>query len=104
MNENSSGQYEVLSPWADADPVPARGISLRLNNLNEKTIGLFINSKIAAKPTQDAVEAQLKEKFPTLQFSRFTRKENLSVDETADNDKFQEWVKGVDAVILSAGD
>jgi hypothetical protein len=97
-------QYEVLNPWAEADPIPLRGISPRLNNLTNKKIGLFVNSKIAAKPTQDAVELQLKEKFPALQFSRFVRKQNLSVAETEDNDKFKEWIKGVDAVVLSAGD
>ena len=97
-------QYEVLNPWAEADPIPLRGISPRLSDLTGKKIGLFINSKIAAKPTQDAVESQLKEKFPTLQFSRFVRKQNLSVAETEDNDKFKEWVKEVDAIVLSAGD
>lgn len=99
-----SEQYEVLSPWADADLIPLRGIAPRITNLSNKTIGLFINSKIAAKPTQDAVEKQLKDKFPSLQFSRFVRKENLSVAETVDNNKFQEWIKDVDAVVLSAGD
>jgi hypothetical protein len=103
MSDNTS-MFEVLNPWAEADPVPLRGIVTRPDNLAGKRIGLFINSKIAAAPTQDAVEARLKLKYPDLKFSRFIRKENLSVAETADKDKFQEWINGVDAAILSAGD
>jgi hypothetical protein len=37
MSMNKSiGEQQVLSPWADADPVPARGITERLDDLNGK--------------------------------------------------------------------
>jgi hypothetical protein len=99
-----SNQYEVLSPWAEVDPIPLRGISPRVTDLTGKKIGLFLNSKIAARPMLAAVEARLKERFPTLEFSRFLRFTNVSAVETEDKAKFEEWVKGVDAVIFSYGD
>ena len=34
----SGGQYEVLNPWAEADPIPLEGISARLNELAGKKI------------------------------------------------------------------
>jgi hypothetical protein len=100
----SNGQYEVLSPWAQADLVPLAGISPRLTELADKNIGLFFNNKRAARPIQDVVEKRLKERYPELEFSRFLRLPNLSMAETEDKDKFEEWVKGVDAVIFSVAD
>jgi len=38
-------QFEVLSPWADVDPIPLRGISPRLSSLAGKKIGIFVNPK-----------------------------------------------------------
>lgn len=99
-----SGQFEVLSPWAEVDSIPLRGISPRVTDLAGKTIGLFFNNKRAARPIQDVVEAKLKKRFPTLEFSRFMRFPNVSVAETEDKAKFEEWVNGVDAVIFSVGD
>ena len=97
-------QYEVLNPWAEVDPLPLRAISERLTDLNGKHIGLFRNKKVAALPTLKVVEKRLKERFPTLKLSYFDRDRNVSVAETGNLDKYEEWVKGVDAVILSAGD
>jgi hypothetical protein len=33
MTDNPNSDYEVISPWAEADPVPFRGISPRLDSL-----------------------------------------------------------------------
>jgi hypothetical protein len=99
-----NGQYEVLNPWAEVDPIPLKGLSPRLTDITGKKIGLFINSKIVARPMQDIIEKQLKERFPKLEFSRFVRIPNISMAETQNWDKYQAWVKGVDAVILSHGD
>jgi hypothetical protein len=97
-------QFEVLSPWADIDPAPVRAISPRLADLSGKKIGLYANSKIAALPMLKVIEEQLKARYPGLQFTRFERIPNVSVAETDVWGKFQEWVKGVDGVILSHGD
>ncbi len=99
-----SNHFEVLGPWAEVDPVPVRAISPRLSDLAGKKIGLYANSKIAALPILAVVEEQLKERFSGLQFTRFERIPNVSVAETENWNKFQEWVKGVDAVVLAHGD
>ena len=99
-----SNQFDVLSPWAEIDPVPSRQISPRLTDLAGKKIGLYANSKIAALPILAVIEEQLKERFSGLQFTRFERIPNLSVAETEVWGKFQEWLEGVDAVILAHGD
>jgi hypothetical protein len=101
MINTTNGQYEVLSPWAEADPVPMKGISPRLTEMTGKKIGLYHNSKIAARPMLNRVEEKLKGRFSGLEFSRFFRIPNVSIAETENWDKFQEWVKGLDAVIFS---
>ena len=99
-----SEQYAVLSPWADVDPVPARGISPRLQNISHQKIGLFLNNKPSAEPAARMVEENLKERFPGLSFSRFVRIPNVSVKNTPDMVRFEEWLKGVDAIIYSVAD
>ena len=97
--------YEVLSPWAEADPIPARGITPRLAGLDGKKIGLFANGKRAAVPILDAVERELKSRYPTVQTdlyrcSVFNTPEAL----THGKEKFEAWVQSMDAVVLSVGD
>ena len=99
-----NGQYEVLNPWADADPIPLRGIMPRPNNLNGKKIGLYRNDKRAAKPMLEAVQARLKQKYPTLTFKSFLRSPNLAIYEMPEKADYDEWLKDVDAVIFSHGD
>jgi hypothetical protein len=108
MNE----QYEVLSPWADADSIPRKGITPRVTNLEGKTIGLFENHKISAKPILTAVEKELKERFPTCKFSWYVCPPDIGpasgppkrqVD-SIHKDKFEEWLKGVDTVVAAVGD
>jgi hypothetical protein len=99
-------QYEVLSPWAEADPIPLKGLSSqRMESLAGKKIGLFVNYKRAARPIAEAVERRLKSMYPDAQISYFVSPEwNVSVVETKNKDKFEAWAKGVNAVILSVGD
>ena len=105
MNSSKeNGQYEVFSPWAEADPIPLRGISPRLMDLTNKKIGLLVNGKRASSPMQTVVEAKLKERFPTLQFSRFGPTGNREVNEIGDKVGFNQWIKGVDAVVTAVGD
>lgn len=98
-------QYEVLNPWADVDPVPLRGISPRVTDLTGKTIGLYSSTyKTAARPISEAVAKKLKERFSTAKFSWFDSNSGKEVTETKEKPKFEDWVKGVDAVVASIGD
>jgi hypothetical protein len=97
-------QYEVLSPWAEIDPVPVKGISPRLEDMTGKTIGFFLNSKIAAEPMSDVIEEELKAKVPSLRFTRFVRIPNISMAETPEKEKYVKWIEGLDAIIYTHGD
>ncbi len=102
---NAATTYEVLSPWADVDPIPLRGISPRIQNLAGKKIGIFVNYKRAARPIGLALEKRLKSMYPDSEISFFHSPEwNVSEIETKDRDKFTAWAKGVNAVVLVVGD
>jgi hypothetical protein len=101
-----SNQYEVLSPWAEVDPIPLRGISPRLAVLKGKKIGLFCNYKPAARPILTAVEEKLKERFPTCETIWYMQNEMVSIAKMKGEGRarFDEWIKGVDGVIAATGD
>ena len=97
--------FEVLSPWAEADPVPLKGLTPRLDSLAGKKIGLLRNNKRAGGPILEAASRRLKEKFPDIQFSWF-KGNTFSVSELEKNrlDEFNNWIDSVDAVIGAAAD
>ena len=97
--------YEVLCPWAEADPVQLRGITPRVKNLAGKKIGLFSNNKRAAALTLTAVETRLKELVPSIQTTRYTYTRTATPEMLSEGKaRFEAWVSGVDAVVLSVGD
>ncbi|MBN1831507.1 MAG: hypothetical protein JW896_05290 [Deltaproteobacteria bacterium] len=101
----SEYEYEVLSPWAEVDPIPVRGISPRVKTLEGKKIGLFANFKRAARPIQAVVERRLKERFPDCETSLFdSTLPNVTETETENKDRFTAWAKDMDAVIAAVGD
>jgi hypothetical protein len=97
--------YEVLSPWAEADPIPLRGLAPRVGDLAGKKIGLLCNNKRAAPLILNAAETILKKRYPTLTTSWF-RAQSFSVSalEPQNREKFDDWIKGVDAVVAAVGD
>jgi hypothetical protein len=100
-----SETYEVLSPWAEADSIPLRGLAPRLDRLDGKSIGLLCNSKRAAPLILDATEKLLKQSFPAAKISRFlARSFSVSSLEKDREGEFNDWLKGVDAVIAAVGD
>ena len=102
VNQSS---FEVLSPWAEAEAVAPRGITRRVADLSGKKIGLFHNGKKSAEPILDAVESQIREKIPGVEFSRFGNNvPNQPVIESASRAKFEDWIKSVDAVVAAVGD
>ena len=102
-----SDQYEVLSPWAEVDPIPFRGLTApRLTDLAGKKIGLFASSKPISSRIIKAFEKQFKEKFPTTETRCYVGEGSWAVLqlETANKEKYKEWVNGVDAVVAAVGD
>jgi hypothetical protein len=98
-------QFEVLSPWADVDPIPLRGISPRIQTLAGKKIGLFVNPKRAAMPIAESIEKRLKTMYPDVQTIVFHSTEpNVNEIETKNKEKFTAWAKGLDAAIAVVGD
>jgi len=99
-------QYKVLSPWAEVDPVPPRGLSPRLGALDGKKIGLFVNTKRAAKPMAAAIAKRLMEKFPTSETSLFTSPLSTIIlrESKKEEAQFTAWLKSVNAVVLLVGD
>jgi len=98
-------QFEVLSPWADADPIPLRGISPRIATLAGKKVGLFVNPKRAAKPIAESIDRRLKTMYPDIQTIVFNSTEaNVNEIETKNKEKFTAWAKGLDAAIAVVGD
>jgi len=98
------GIYEVMSPWAEVDPLPLRGINPRPSELRGKRIGLFNNNKVAAAPILDAVEAELRSRFEGVTVARFGRTAHVDVADTGDRERYEQWVRGVDTVVLAVGD
>jgi hypothetical protein len=98
-------QFEVLSPWADVDPIPLRGISPRIPTIAGKKIGLFVNPKRAAMPIAQSIERRLKTMYPDVQISLFhSVGANVNEIETENKEKFTAWAKGLDAAIAVVGD
>jgi hypothetical protein len=105
MSSNTDIAYEVLSPWADADPVPFRTINARINDLAGKKIGLFCNTKRVAEPTLKVIEDRLKNEYTSVTFSWFyNTAPNEAIIEQPRKDEFENWLKGVDEVIAAYGD
>jgi len=105
MTETNKGMFEVLSPWAEADPVPLKGLAPRLESLAGKKLGLLYNNKRAAAGILEIAARRLKERFPDIQFSSFKGK-TFSVTQIEKNRlaEFDEWLGSVDAVLAAAAD
>ncbi len=102
----SGGVYGVLSPWAEADTVPARGINPRIADLAGKKIGLLTNAKRAARPILSVVERKLKERFPSSEISWYFTQFAVGPAEadTENKARYEDWLKGQDAVVAAVGD
>jgi len=98
-------QFEVLSPWADADPIPLRGISPRIDNLAGKKIGLFVNPKRAALPIAESIQRRLVDMYPDAEIIMYrSYGANVNEIETENKEAFTAWAKSLDAAIAVVGD
>ena len=98
--------YEVLSPWAEADPVLPRGlVTERPADLASKKIGLFHIWKRASKPVLEVLEKKLKAEFPNAEFSWYAESQmNTPEIESRNKAQYEDWLKGIDTVIFTYGD
>jgi hypothetical protein len=98
--------YDVLSPWAETDPIPLQGITPRLTDVKGKRLGLYANYKRAAVPIQNALEAQLRERFgESIDIKRFAQRGSTDIGSSPDEgQQFAQWLEEVDAVIVAVGD
>ncbi len=105
MAEKSGNMFEVLNPWAEADPIPLLGLAPRIGALAGKKIGLLRNNKRSAEPILTVASGVLKEQYPDIEFSWF-RGNYFSVSEQDKNrlQEFDDWIRSVDAVIASTAD
>ncbi len=102
-------QFEVLSPWAEVDPLPLRGISPRVTSLKGKKIGLFANSKRASSLILSVLGKKLRDKLPDADFVWYMPREKTmyhitQLENEVNRPVFQEWVRGVDTIIGAIGD
>jgi len=105
-------EYSVLSPRGEVDPLKTIGLNPRLNDLSNKTIGLFASFKEHWVLILDEIARQLKQRYPDIKFTRFQYTKDLNsytqVAEIAKDPEvrpaFEEWVKGTDGVIIANGD
>jgi hypothetical protein len=99
-------EYMVLSPWAQVDRIDSAVMKPRVNDLNGRTIGMFSHFKEHSPLILKEVERQLKEKFPSAEFSyyQYLRDTTEIVNDDKYRPSFIEWLKGVDAVISAYGD
>jgi hypothetical protein len=104
--EMANDNFEVLSPWADVDPVIPKPLAPRVGELEGKTIGLFSNDKRAAQPLMDHLEKRLKERISGIKVTRFgNMRPNLPIIEQPDVlPRFDQWIKSVDTVAAAYGD
>ncbi len=99
-----TNRYEVLNPWAEADPLPLKGLSPRLDTLAGKKIGLFQNFKQASKQMTATIGQKLKERYLDIETFLFdSTDQNVNVIETDKKDEFVKWAEGIDAAILLVG-
>ena len=103
--------YEVLRPWAEVDRAPLQGLSPRLTDLKGKTIGLFDSMKAASKGVLAIVEEELTKRFPSTTFPWFSagfyyhgQPYYREPQQQEWKQRFEAWLKEVDAVILAQGD
>lgn len=105
-------EYEVLSPRGDVDPIEQIALNPRVTDLSKVTVGLFTTFKEHWVAILDEIAKQLEQRYPGIKFSRFQYTKDLNsytqVAEVAkDPDvrpEFEEWVKGVDTVIVANAD
>ena len=98
--------YEVLSPWAEADPVPLKGPRPAAGQAGWQENRAPAEQQAGRAADSRRCRAAAKRKIPyEVQISRFEgRSFSVSSLEPERRAEFEDWLKGVDAVIAAVGD
>lgn len=105
MADTNNGMFEVLSPWAESDPIPLKGLAPRLRTLAGCRIGLLTNIKRTAEPILNTAVRHLQARYPDIRFTWFRgRAFSVSALEKDRLAEFEEWIRSVDAVIAATAD
>jgi hypothetical protein len=100
-----SNSFEVLNPWAEADPIPQKGLAPRLQDLSGKKIGLLYNYKRASQPILREIQEGIKRKFSSVVFSWYSNlRPGTSIVASPSKSEFEDWVRSMDAVVGAVGD
>lgn len=96
----------ALSPWAEIDISNAKGLSVRLESLEGKTIGLFAHFKGHSPLILKEVERKLAERFPkaTFKLLQYPKDTKEIQDDPEFLPAFKKWLSQVDCVISAYGD
>lgn len=105
-------EYQVLSPRGEVDPLKVIGLNPRVNDLSNKTIGLFATFKKHWVLILDEIGRQLQQRYTGIKIKRFQYTEDLNsytqVAEIGKDDKvkpvFDEWLRDVDIVFCANAD
>ncbi len=92
-------KIELSNPTGDAG-VEERLVSRRLEDLNNKRIGLVDNSKEQSKMFMDILGEKLKERFKTIEIRRYLR----STSYDAEPKLLERILKECDAAIFGVAD
>ena len=100
-----SSSFEVLNPWAEADPIPQKGLAPRLQDLSGKKIGLLYNYKRASQPILREIQEGIKQRFRGVEFSwYFNLRPGTSIIASPSKSEFEDWIRNIDAVVGAVGD
>jgi hypothetical protein len=96
-----AAELRLRIPRGVIEPPPAYGLAPRLKDLADKKIALIHNGKVGARTFLDAVEEQLKLRYPTATFLRqYDTNPNLAKEPAF----YDEVARSCDAFIFGSGD
>jgi len=90
----------VVSPRGEIEQQTLLGISPRIADLSDKTIGLVDNTKTGTIYFFDSLETEFKRRFPTASILRFRKKGYADVQP----ELYKEVAEKCDAFVFGIGD
>lgn len=95
---------ELSPPPFRRPPPPPYGTAARLQTMEGKVLGLFVNSHPAAQSVLSRIYDAVKQKHPNTKVRIFTAAENTDIADGPRRDEYAVWLQSVDAVISGIAD